>query len=85
MVDLASLGLLVGPLLCRFSLSEEFKEVAPLVGGWNSSTGSSPVKRLLPLRHRGREVATHKEAADGSNATQTGLPSEHRSDVLCPE
>jgi len=33
MVDLASLGLLVGRLLYRFSLSEEFEVVAQLVGG----------------------------------------------------
>ena len=33
MVDLASLELLGEQLLCRFSLSEEFEAVAPLVGG----------------------------------------------------
>lgn len=33
MVNLASLGLLVGQVLCHLSLSEEFEEVAPLVGG----------------------------------------------------
>lgn len=33
MVDLASLGLLVRRLLCRFSPSEEFEAAASLVGG----------------------------------------------------
>ena len=33
MVDLASLGLLAGRLLCRSSLSEEFEAIAPLVDG----------------------------------------------------
>lgn len=32
-VDLVSLGLLVGRLLCGFSLSGEFEAIAPLAGG----------------------------------------------------
>ena len=81
MVDLASLELLVGLLLCGFSLSEELEAVAPLVSGRSSSTGSRPIERHPPLKHWGLEVATNKEVPDGSNAMRIGLPPKHGSNV----
>lgn len=39
MVDLASLGLLLGQLLCRFLLSEEFEAAAPLLGDGTQQAG----------------------------------------------